>query len=100
MKRFKSRWRDLHQDRMKNFLIRTGWTVTIALACYGFWYSVSTVSNHNALVAQAESRMMKAESDLHEVHEVLAGRVAMRTEGKDYYEFAEVKWTLAKEVEK
>jgi len=97
MKRFRPRWRDRYQDRMKNFLTRTGWAIAIILAGYGLWYSVSTVRNHNHIVAQAEARAMKAEANLHEAHEILAGRYPhMRTEGKDYYEFANITWTAAK----
>ena len=98
MKRFRPRWRDRYHDRMKNLLTRTGWTVAILLAGYGLWYSVSTVRNHDSLVSAAQAETAKAKADLREVHEILAGRVAMRTEGKEYYEFATIKWTAAKEV--
>ncbi|OGT01864.1 MAG: hypothetical protein A2143_02270 [Gallionellales bacterium RBG_16_57_15] len=85
---------------MKNLLTRAYWTVAILIAVYGLWYSVSTVRNHNSLVSAAQAETVKAKADLHEVHEILAGRLAMRTEGKEYYEFARIKWTAAKHVGK
>lgn len=49
---------------------------------------------------EAYNAVKKAEADRQEVLDVLEGKIGMRTEGKEYYEIAEVKWHLAKGVEK
>jgi len=49
---------------------------------------------------EAQNAVKKAEADRQEVLDVLSGKLVMRTRGTEYYEVAEVKWMVAKEVDK
>lgn len=73
------------------------WLIIAALVAIGAY---SAMTEYRWATTEAYNAVKKAEADRQEVLDVLAGKLVMRTQGKEYYEFAEVKWTLAKGVEK
>ena len=71
------------------------WLVIAALVGIGAY---SAMTEYRWATTEAQNAVKKAEADRQEVLDVLSGKLVMRTRGTEYYEYAEVKWKLAKEV--
>lgn len=70
----------------------------LAIAALVFIGAYSAMTEYQWATTDAQIAVKKAEADRQEVMDVLEGKVAMRTKGHEYYEFAEVKWQAAKET--
>lgn len=89
---------NLNKIRYRHYIgnaARAAFWLTIAALVFIGAYSAMT--EYRWATTDAQIAVKKAEADRQEVLDVLSGKLAMRTKGHEYYEFAEVKWQVAKE---